>query len=165
MDIFSEYLALCWFEGDPMELPRSTSLFKKSLFIYFLLYYLLQANMTDDPFESIYEVLLQITLMLVFIGVMLSLNKTMYVYIQVSTAILFSANVLSIFLIPIMVWLTVSEDPWSYYFFGVIVLWYYAIVAYIFKYSLLINVPASMVLSLLYFIGTYLGAFALGQMF
>jgi hypothetical protein len=165
MDIFSEYLALCWFEGDPMELPRSTSLFKKGLFIYFLVYYLLQANMTDDPFESIYEVLLQITLMLVFIGVMLSLNKTMYVYIQVSTAILFSANVLSIFLIPIMVWLTVSEDPWSYYFFGVIVLWYFAIVAYIFKYSLLINVPASMVLSLLYFIGTYLGAFALGQMF
>ncbi len=164
MDIFSEYLAVCWLNGDPMELPRSTSLFRKSLFIYFVVYYLLQANMTDDPFESIYEVLLQVALMLAFIGLMLSLNKTLYIYIQVCTAIIFSANVVAIFIIPVMVWLTVSEDPWSYYIFSVIIVWYYAIVSYIFKHSLLINIPASMVLSLIYFIATYLGAFALGQL-
>lgn len=164
MEVISEYLAVCWLSGDPMELPRSTSLFKKSLFIYFLVYYLLQANMTDDPFESLYEVSFQVLLTFAFIALTLSLNKTLYVYIQVMTALLFSANFISIFLVPVMVWLTVSEDPLSYYFFSLLVLWYYAVVAYIFKYSFILNVPASLVLALFYFITTYLGAFALGQM-
>ncbi len=164
MDLISEYLAVCWLSGDPMELPRSSSLLKKTLFIYFLVYYLLQANMTDDPFESIYEVAFQIILTFLFVAVVLALNKTLYVYIQVLTALLFSANFISIFLVPVMVWLTVSEEPLSYYFFSLLVLWYYAVVSYIFKYCLVINVAASLVLALLYFIATYLGAFALGQM-
>ena len=164
MEVISEYLAVCWLSGDPMELPRSTSLFKKSLFIYFLVYYLLQANMTDDPFESLYEVSFQVLLTFAFIALTLSLNKTLYVYIQVMTALLFSANFISIFLVPVMVWLTVSEEPLSYYFFSLLVLWYYAVVAYIFKYSFILNVPASLVLALFYFLTTYLGAFALGQM-
>lgn len=164
MDLISEYLAICWLNGDPMELPRSTSLFKKSLFIYFLVYYLLQANMTDDPFESLYEVSFQVMLSFAFVALALSLNKTLYVYVQVMTILLFSANFISIFLIPVMVWLTVSEEPLSYYFFGLLVLWYFTIVTYIFKYALILNVPASLVLALFYFIATYLGAFALGQM-
>ena len=164
MDLLSEYLAICWLGSDPMELPRSTSLFKKSLFIYFIVYYLLQANMTDDPFEALYEVSFQVALTLIFIAVILSLNKTLYVYVQVTTAILFSANFISLFLVPVMVWLTVSEDPWSYYIFSLLIAWYYSIITYIFKHALIINIPASLVLSLLYFIATYLGAFALGQM-
>ena len=164
MDLLSEYLALCWLGTDPMELPRSTSLLKKSLFIYFIVYYLLQANMTDDPFESLYEVVIQIALSLLFIAVILSLNKTLYIYVQVTTAILFSANFIAMFLVPVMVWLTVSEDPWSYYIFSLLILWYYAVVCYMFKYSLLINTPASLVMGFLYFLTTYLGAFALGQM-
>jgi hypothetical protein len=164
MDLLSEYLAICWLGADPMELPRSTSLLKKSLFTYFIVYYLLQANMTDDPFESLYEVFIQIGLSLLFIAVILSLNKTLYVYVQVTTAILFSANFIAIFLVPTMVWLTVSEDPWSYYLFSLLILWYYAVICYVFKNSLLINIPASLVLAFLYFVATYLGAFALGQM-
>jgi hypothetical protein len=163
MDVFSEYLAICWLDNDPLELPRSTSLLKKNLLIYFVICYLMQANMTDDPFESFYEVLLQILLMLAFIGVALALNKTLYVFVQVVTAFLTSANILSIFIVPIMVWMTVTDDPYSYYIFFMLLGWYAAIIAYIFKCTLSINIPASFVLSLFYFIATYLGAFALGQ--
>lgn len=164
MDILREYLALCWLNNDPLELPRSVGLFKKSLLIYFVIGYLLQANMIDDPFESFYEISLQIILMLAFIGIMLFLNKTLYVYVEVTTAFLFSANIISAFVVPVMVWLTVTEDLYSYYLFFLLLAWYYSIVSYIIKFTLDINVPASLVLALFYFIATYLGAFALGQL-
>lgn len=164
MDTIREYLALCWLNNDPLELPRSVSLFKKNLLIYFVVGYLLQANMIDDPVESLYEISLQTVLMLAFIGIMLALNKTLYAYIQITTAFMFSANLISAFVIPVMVWLTVSEDIYSYYLFFLLLAWYYAIVTYIIKCTLLINVPASMVLALFYFIATFLSAFALGQM-
>lgn len=164
MDTIREYLALCWLNNDPLELPRSVGLFKKNLLIYFMVGYLLQANMIDDPVESLYEISLQTVLMLAFIGIMLALNKTLYAYIQITTAFMFSANLISAFVIPVMVWLTVSEDIYSYYLFFLLLAWYYAIVTYIIKCTLLINVPASMVLALFYFIATFLSAFALGQM-
>ncbi|NOU20563.1 MAG: hypothetical protein HOO93_02020 [Methyloglobulus sp.] len=164
MDTIREYLALCWLNNDPLELPRSVGLFKKNLLIYFVVGYLLQANMIDDPVESLYEISLQTVLMLAFIGIMLALNKTLYAYIQITTAFMFSANLISAFVIPVMVWLTVSEDIYSYYLFFLLLAWYYAIVTYIIKCTLLINVPASMVLALFYFIATFLSAFALGQM-
>ena len=164
MEILREYLAICWLSNDPLELPRSESLFKKNLIIYFIIGYLLQANMIDDPVEAIYEIAIQIISMLVFIGVLLTLNKTLYIYVQVATAFMFSANVISVFVVPAMVWLTVSEDAYSYYLLFLLLAWYYAIVAYIIKGTLIINVPASMVLALFYFIATFLGAFAMGQM-
>lgn len=164
MDTIREYLALCWLNNDPLELPRSVGLFKKNLLIYFVVGYLLQANMIDDPVESLYEISLQTVLMLAFIGIMLALNKTLYAYIQITTAFMLSANLISAFVIPVMVWLTVSEDIYSYYLFFLLLAWYYAIVTYIIKCTLLINVPASMVLALFYFIATFLSAFALGQM-
>lgn len=164
MDILKEYLAVCWLQNDPLELPRSPSLFKNSLLLYFVIGYLLQANMIDDPLEAFYEITLQIVLMLMFLGILLLLNKTLYVYIQVTTAFLFSANIISVFVVPVMVWLTVTEDIYSYYLFSLLLAWYYAIVSYIIKYTLDVNVAASMVLALFYFIATYLSAFAIGQL-
>lgn len=164
MDILREYLALCWLNNEPLELPRSVGLFKKNLFIYFVVGYLLQANMIDDPFEAFYEITFQIILMMSFLGLMMFFNKTLYVYVQITTAFIFTANIVSAFVVPVMVWLTVSEDMYSYYLFFVLLAWYYAIVSYIIKHTLVINLPASMVLALFYFIATYLGAFALGQL-
>lgn len=163
MEIIREYLALCWFQNDPLELPRSVSLLKNSLLVYFIVGFLLQANMIDDPFEAFYEVSFQIVFMLLFIGVVMSLNKTLYVFVQVTTAFVFCANVISLFVVPVMVWLTISEDLYSYYMLFVLLGWYYLIVTYIVKYTLIINIPASLVLSILYFIVTYWGAFAVAQ--
>ncbi|MBM4207694.1 MAG: hypothetical protein FJ190_06640 [Gammaproteobacteria bacterium] len=164
MDIIREYLAVCWLNSDPLELPRSGSLFRKNLLIYFIVGYLLQANMIDDPFESLYEISFQIILMLSFISLMLMLNNTMYAFIQVCTAFIFSANIVSVFVVPVMVWLTVSEDVISYYIMFILFVWYFAIVTYILKLTLVVNLAASMVLALFYFIVTYLGAFGLGQL-
>ena len=123
----------------------------------------MQANMTDDPFESFVEVAIQTLLTLLFIGFILRLNKTLYAYLQVTTAILVCANIISLFVIPVLIWLTVSEALLSYYSLGILFLWELTVMAYIFKKILAINSAASIALSLLYFTVTYLGAFTIGQ--
>jgi hypothetical protein len=164
MDTLKQYIELCWFRNNPLELKRSASLFKQNLLFSYILEYLMQANMTDDPIESFYEVTIETFLTLLFIGIILFLNKTLYAYIQVATAILVCANVVSLFIVPVAVWLTVTEDALSYYILSLLLLWDYALVAYIVQQTLRINFPASIAITFLYFTITYFGAFALGQM-
>ena len=141
------------------------SFFKQNLLFYFIIEYFMQANMTDDPFESFTEVTIQTLLTLMFIGLILRLNKTLYAYIQVTTAILVCANIVSLFVIPVLIWLTISENILSYYGLGLLSLWEFTVMAYIFRKILSISPAASLVLSVLYFTVTYLGAFTLGQLF
>lgn len=164
MDILKQYLPLCWLKCNPLELPRSVDFFKQNLLFYFVVGYLMQANMTDDPIESFAEVSMVTLLTLMFIGVMLYFNRVLYAYIQVTTAIIFCANIVALFVVPVMIWLTVSEDILSYYFLALLLLWNFALVAQIIRQVLSVNIFASLVLSLFYFTATYLGAFALGQL-
>lgn len=164
MDILKQYLPLCWLKNNPLELPRSVDFFKQNLLFYFVVEYFMQANMTDDPVESFTEVSIVTSLTLVFIGVMLYLNRILYAYIQVATAIIFCANTVALFVVPVLIWLTVSEDPLSYYLIALLLFWDYALVTYIIRQVLSVNVFASLVLSLFYFTVTYFGAFALGQL-
>jgi hypothetical protein len=164
MAILKHYLPLCWFRKNPYQLKESINFFKQNLIFYFIVEFLTQANMTDDPVESFYEVILETLLTLLFIALMLFLNRTYYAFISVATAFIFCANVVSFFIIPVLIWLTISENVLSYYLVGLLLFWEYLQVTYIIKHVLKINVPASMVLSLCYFSVTYYGAFALGQM-
>jgi len=124
----------------------------------------MQANMTDDPVESFYEVGIQTMLTLIFIAIMLLLNKTLYAYVQVATAVVICSNIAAISSVPALVWLTITEDTLSYYIVGLMIAWDFALMAYIIKQVLAVNFAASLVLALLYFIVTYFGAFALGQL-
>jgi hypothetical protein len=164
VEIIRQYLPLCWFEHNPLKLTRSMSFFKQNLLFYFIVEYFMQANMTDDPVESFTEVSIETLLTLLFIGFILRLNKTLYSYIQVTTAILVCANIVSLFVIPVLIWLTVSEDILSYYCMGLLFIWEFTLIGYIFRKSLSINLPASLALSVLYFTVAYLGAFAIGQL-
>jgi hypothetical protein len=164
IDILRQYLPLCWFGRDPLELTRSMSFFRLNLLFYFVVEYFMQANMTDDPFESFIEVGIQTILTLLFIALVLLLNKTLYVYIQITTAIIFCSNVISFFIVPLLIWLTVTEDVLSYYLLALIVLWEFMLVAYILRKAVSINLPASLALAVFYFIAAYLGAFAVGQL-
>lgn len=163
MDVLKQYLPLCWLKNNPLTLPRSVDFFKQNLLFYFVAEYLMQTNMTDDPIESFTEVSIETLLTLIFIGVMLFINRTLYAYIQVTTAIIFCANIIGLFVIPVLIWLTISEEPLSYYFLSLLLFWDFAVVTRIIKQVLSVNILASAVLALFYFIATYFGAFALGQ--
>lgn len=163
MDVLKQYLPLCWLKNNPLALPRSVDFFKQNLLFYFVIEYFMQTNMTDDPVESFTEVSIQTLLTLIFIGIMLFFNRTLYAYVQVTTAIIFCSNVVALFIIPVLIWLTVNEDPLSYYFLILVLFWDYALVTYIIRQVLSVNLLAGSMLSLFYFTVTYLGAFALGQ--
>lgn len=164
MDTLKKYLPLCWFKSNPLELIRSIDFLKQNLIFYFIIEFFVQANMTDDPIESFYEVGLETLLTIGFIAFILYVNKSLYAIIQVLTAVLFCSNVVSCFIIPVLVWLTVSENVVSYYLVGLLLLWDYALVTYIIKRVLLLNTLASAAVSLFYAGFTYAGAFALGQL-
>jgi hypothetical protein len=164
IEILKQYLPLCWFKKNPLKLTRSISFFKKNLLFYFIVEYFMQANMTDDPFESFTEVTIQTLLTLIFIAFILRLNKSLYAYIQVTTAILVCANIISLFVVPVLIWLTVNEDILSYYCLTLLFVWEFTVISYIFRKTLAINSSASLALSVFYFTATYLGAFALGQL-
>lgn len=164
MDTLKHYLPLCWFTLNPLELIRSVSFFKNNLIFYFIVEFFLQANMTDDPIESFYEVSFETLLTLLFIWVMLALNRSLYGFIQVTAAVVFCSNVVSFFIIPVLVWLTISENTISYYLVGILLVWDYALTTYIFKRVLVLNIPASAVISLIYAGVTYFGAYTLGQL-
>ena len=163
IDILKQYLPLCWFKQNPLELTRSISFFKQNLLFYFIVEYFMQTNMTDDPFESFTEVTIQIFLTLMFISFILRINKMLYAFIEVTSSILVCANTVSFFIIPVLIWLTVNEDILSYYCLALLLIWEFIVMAYIFKKTLGINSAASLALSALYYIITYLGAFSLGQ--
>jgi hypothetical protein len=164
IEILRQYLPLCWFKHNPLKLTRSMRFFQQNLFFYFIVEYFMQANMTDDPFESFTEVSIETLLTLLFIGLIMRLNKTLDAYIQVTTAILVCANIISLFVIPVLIWLTVTEDLLSYYSLGLLFIWEFTVIAYIFRKTLSINLSASLALSVLYFTVAYLGAFAIGQL-
>ncbi len=164
MDVLKQYLPLCWLKNNPLELPRSVDFLKQNLLFYFVVEYFMQTNMTDDPIESFTEVSLETVLTLFFIGVMLFFNRTLYAYVQVTTAIIFCANIVGLFVVPVLIWLTVSDEPLSYYFFGLLLFWDYAVLTHIIRQVLSVNLFASLILSLFYLIATYFGAFAMGQL-
>lgn len=164
MDTLKHYLPLCWFKLNPLELIRSVSFLKQNIVFYFIVEFFLQANMTDDPLESFYEVTFETILILLFIWLMLSLNRSLYGFIQVSTSVLFCSNAVSFFLIPVLVWLTMAEQTITYYIIGLLLVWDYALVTYIIKRVLALNIAASAVVSLAYAAFTYFGAYSLGQL-
>lgn len=163
LDTVKRYLRLCWFDTNPLDFVESKDFLKINVVFFAVVQYFLQTNMTDDPFESFLEVAFELLLTFAFVAVMLFFDKMIDAYIQLVTAILFCTNVLSVFFVPVMVWLTVTDDPLSYYVIGVLVLWFYALISYIIKAALAIDLLASLALSLLYFIVVYLGAVGLGQ--
>ena len=164
MDALKQYLPLCWFKNNPLDLTRSMAFFCQNLLFYYIVMYFLQTNMVDDPIEAFFEVSLETSLKLLFVGFMLLFNKSLYAYIQVATAFLFCENIVTIFGVPVIVWLTVSESPISYYVFALLVFWDFALITYILKQVLSINLIASVALSLFYFMATYGAAFGLAQM-
>ncbi|WP_446810344.1 hypothetical protein ACH50O_01775 [Methylomonas sp. 2BW1-5-20] len=160
MDIIRHYFPLCWLNVSVLDLPKSTRFFKHNAIFYFIAVFFIQFNMSDD-IDTIFEVLLETLLTLGFIALVLLLNRTFNIFIQVASAILFCENVVAIFLIPIVFWVTVAEDTPSYTTLALFLSWDMAIIARIFKDVLQVNTPASLVVSLFYFLTSYGGAYGI----
>lgn len=164
IEALKAYLPLCWFKNNPLQLPKSVSFFQKNLIFYFVVEFFTQANMIP-PWEAFSEVCTETLLTLFFVFVVLSLNRTLHNYIQVMTAILISENVVAIFGVPVIVWLTVTHHWLSYTLLFILIAWDFALVTYIMKKVLAIDWLASFIVSFFYFIATYGLAYVLTMAF
>lgn len=154
MDNLKHYLPLCWFKNNPLQLPRSVIFFQQNLAVYYIVEFLTQANMIP-PIEAFFEVTMETLLTLLFVAVVLGLNRTIHCYIQVMTAILLTENIVAIFGVPVIVWLTATHDWLSYASLVSIIIWDFSIVAYVMKKVLAIDTLASAIVSFFYFATTY----------
>lgn len=154
MDTIKQYLPLCWFAANPLDLTRSIPFFKHNLLFYFIVELFIQINMIDH-FEAVIEVILETGLTLLFVGFILFLNKSTHSYVQIASSILFCENVIAVFVVPVMVWLTMTENEFSYALMVLLVLWDFSLVAFVYKKALGINKAAGTVVSLFYFACTY----------
>ena len=159
MEYLKHYLPLCWFKTSLDELPRSFDFLKKNLYFYVSVEFFIQANLLDDPTEAFFEVLIETSFTLFFVAALLYVNRTFHTFIQVATAFLFCENIVSFVGIPIVIWLTITDDPTSYYALGVLLLWDISVIAYLIKQILNVTPLAGAVVSLCYFFLTYVAAF------
>lgn len=155
--LLKQYTLLSWFVGNPLELPRSTLFFKYILAGYYLLALISQLNMVDDPLEAFSDVTIETLLTLLFVFLALALNRSLAWFLQVACALMVTESVITVFAIPILAWNTVTESTMSYVFLALLFGWIFLVVAYIFKYVLNINRAASIVVSIFYFIITFVG--------
>lgn len=160
LDLLKQYLPLCWFKNHPLQLPRSVPFFQQNLAFYFLVWVIVQANMIST-LEAFVEMTLETALTLLFVAVVLSLNRTLHNYIQVATAVLLCENMVAIVGVPIIVWLTVTNSWISYIFLAALIFWDFALITYIMKKVLAIDIWASLVVSFLYLLTTYGAAYGL----
>lgn len=160
MDTLKQYIPLCFFNYNPLALTRSESLFRVSLITYYCVRLFLQANMIE-PWEAFWEVNIETILTLLFIALMMTLNRNFNAYLQVVTAFLICENLISLIAIPVFVWVTVTDDASSYLFASFLVLWLFSLVTYLIKQVLDVNILASIAVSFLYFIFTYGAAYSL----
>ena len=158
MSTFSLYLPLCWLKTNPLDLPSSDSFLKKNIIFYFIVELFIQANMID-PTEAFIEVIIETSFTLAFVAIILLFTKSMHLYVQIISAVLFCENVVAFFGVPAVIWLTITENPISYYLAGALVIWDYVLITYIIKEVLSIILAASLILSFFYFGMTYFGAY------
>ncbi len=163
IDNIRQFLPLCWLGVSPLELPRSPGFFKQNIAFYFAVISFIQFNMSDD-IESIFEVILETLLTVGFVAAILLLNRSFHSLVQVGSAVLFSQNVVALMLVPVVFWVTVAEDTPSYAVLGLFMFWAFVLIAHIFKQVLQINRPASLVVSLFYFLVAYGGAYGIDSL-
>lgn len=165
--MFKKYLSICWFGGDPAELPVSKSFLWKILTFYLIAGLFIQSNITD-PVEAFIQVFIELFITLLFIGALLIKRKNFTQFERITTAILFSESFVYVLALPMAIWyIVVKETEYAMYpaiAGSVLIIWSCAIISYLLKGILNYALSLSIVLSIAYFMITYLGSLGLISM-
>ncbi|MGR8933233.1 MAG: hypothetical protein ACU837_02450 [Gammaproteobacteria bacterium] len=162
MELLKEYLALCFFKNNPLDLHPTPRFIWKNLLFYLGMGILVEANISDfvdGAIEIVVEVL--ITVFLIF--TLLLFTKRLYLFIQLLTALIVSENFI-LFLGVITEILDVIAQQTQFAVVTIIlgvdlVLWYIAIVAYILRQIFAFTTLKSFSLATFYCVFTVVGAF------
>ncbi len=161
MKLLFEYLGLCFFTNNPVDMVPPTSFMWKNV-IFYLISGMIVEGLISDPADGTLEVVLRTIMAFSTVGAILIIQKKWHYYNQLYTAIFLCENFI----------MTLATATEGLYFFMVmehvetaeeisigigvfLVVWYIAIISYIFRQLLEFRMGSSVGLAISYFVLTY----------
>lgn len=162
--MIKQYIPLCWFGDIPDDLSTSKSFIWRNLVLYICAGLFIQGNIVD-PVEAFLQILLELLIMVVFVFILLKINKSLAKFEVVFTAFLICENFFYLGALPIALWyiaVRTSEYSMLPIYVGIIlIIWFCAVISNLLQQLFNYRTMPSILLSVFYFIGTYLVSFAL----
>lgn len=162
MSLFIQYLQLCWFTNNPVDLHPSSSFLWKCVVFYMVSGIIVEANISD-PADATLEVAMRTVVALSLLSVLVLINKKKPLFMQLMIAVFICENVIvtlgiGVEIYDVFVKGTVYEEYPTY--LGVLLIfWYMAILSYIFRQVFSFKMPSSIISAVFYFLLTYGGPF------
>ncbi|MGR8934348.1 MAG: hypothetical protein ACU837_08170 [Gammaproteobacteria bacterium] len=162
MRLLKEYLLLCWFKNNPIDIQPSRSFIWKNLLFYVVVGIIVEANISD-PVEATIEIFVETVITVILIAILLLFTKKLHLFKQLLTSLIVCENFILVLgiiteILDVAAQQTEYED-YPMYLGGALVVWFIAIASYIMRQVFSFNTMRSVSLAIFYFVFTFAGTF------
>jgi len=161
MNLLLKYLALCWFRNNPVDLVPSRSFMWKAVTFY-LVSGIIVESLIADPADGTLEVLMRTVMAFTSIATLLLVMKKWSYFYRLYTAIFICENFIMTLAIGVEIldfWMVMGHversEEISISIGVLLVIWYIAIVSYIFRQFFSFRTLYSVIAAFSYFVITY----------
>jgi hypothetical protein len=158
MPLLFEYLQLCWFKNNPTKLHPSHGFLWKNVIFYLVSGIIVEANISD-PADATLEVALRTVMALTLLSSQILFTKQSSVFYQLLNAVFICENAMMTLGIGVEIYdVFVQGTPYEQYpmiLGGLLIVWYLAIISYIFKQVFSFAWVNCVLVAVLYFFCTY----------
>jgi len=161
MKLLLNYLSLCFFKNNPADMFPPNAFMWKNV-IFYLASGILVEGLISDPADGTLEVVLRTIMAFSTVGAILLSQKKWFYYNQLYTAIFVCENFIMTFAIvteALYFWMVMTHmenaEEISIAMGIVLVIWYIAIISYIYRQLLAFKMSFSIFMALGYFVLTY----------
>lgn len=162
MTLLIEYLQLCWFINNPIDLHPSRAFLWKSIIFYVVSGIIVEANISD-PADATLEVAMRTIVALLLLSTQIVTTKKSSVFYQLLTAVFMCENFIMTLGIGVEIYDAFVQgteyEDYPMYLGAFLILWYLAIISYVFKRVFAFHYANCIGLALVYFGLTYGGPF------
>jgi hypothetical protein len=162
MQLLKEYLLLCRFKNNPVDLQPSRSFIWKNLLFYMVVGIIVEANITD-PAEATIEIMVETLFTVLLIATLLLITKKLHLFKQLFTALIVCEN----FMLTLGIITEILDhaahktdyEDYPMYLGGALVVWFIAVAGYIMRQVFSFAMVHSILLAVFYFVFTFAGTF------
>jgi hypothetical protein len=162
--MLKQYFPLFWFGHVPTYLPTSKSFLNRNLIFYLCTGLFIQANITDLV-EAFIQVIMELLITVLFVTVLLKVKTSLSQFKEVFTAFVICENFFYLCALPFAIWyIATRTSEYSLlplYAAIIIIVWFWAIIAHLLHSLFDFKWGISILISVFYFLVTYLGSLAL----
>lgn len=164
MQLLIQYLLLCFFKNNPLDMQPSKSFFWKNLAFYVVVGTIVEANISD-PVEATIEIIVETIITVLLILTLLFFTKKLPSFKQLLTALILCENVILVLgiiteILDVVAQKTPYED-YPMYLGGALAIWMVAIASYIMRQVFAFKTFKSVALAVFYLVFTFAGTFVL----